>query len=680
MSTTLTALRQGMMMKRAQGKSALGPINWKARFFVLLPDELSYWDEFGGGTNPQAKKKGAIPTAKIHAVEEVPDTTFSRQFMFQVVHGDASSVLYIQSSDNTDRAEWIAVLRKLIVPAAHHSVYHPGCFESSRWSCCSESSKTTLGCKPTTPREPEVDSAAARATVRTQPSSTSLMSLSSSGSPPSSSPVPQSSATSRHTSVREGSQDGSPPAFTAIPTGNAPPLSLPPRSPAPPPAQKMLEVRVMYSHNATTPGDLSITEGDKLWVIDQSEPNWWKARDSQGRVGYIPSNYVRQAGIESEAWFHGRISRAEAAALLHVAKQEGCFLVRESESKVGEYSLSVSHGDSLRHYHIKKEGEEFYINDRHRFPDICKLIEYHKLNSGGLVTRLRKSIADLHTPAAAGLGHGKWELDPADFAIGRQLGSGQFGVVHEATYIGEKKVAVKMMKQGTMSEDDFISEALAMKNFTHPNLVQLYGVCTRTRPMWIITEIMTQGCLLDHLRNNQDLQHRPELLQYMGVQIAAAMMYLESLRFIHRDLAARNCLLGEKYIVKVGDFGLARFVLDDEYTASEGTKFPIKWAAPEVISYARFSTKSDVWSFGITLWELWSVGRTPYPTFTNAEVVDRVVDGYRLPRPPVASAAMHALMLDCWHKDPECRPTFADVVKLLDSNRSEYEDSIVEEA
>lgn len=682
------------MMKRAQGKSALGPINWKPRFFVLLPDELSYWDEFGGATNPQGKKKGTIPVSKIHSVEELPEATFNRQHMFQVVYAENNSVLYMQSSDTTDRTEWITALRKLIPIANQNASYHPGVFES-KWTCCSDGNKSSMGCQPCSgagrPDIPSSPSAMAPAHIPPVYFAPAPLSPQLSSPPASLPPTPLSALppTPASSVVSMALPLPPKPEFEARPNGmsrqptttSAPPTTKPP---LPPPsasasavAQKALDVRVMYSYTATQPGDLSMAEGDKLVVLEQAEANWWKARDAQGRVGYIPSNYVRPCGIESEPWFHGRISRAEAAALLLVAKQEGCFLVRESESKVGEYSLSVSHGDGLRHYHIKNQADQFFINERHRFEDISKLVEYHKLNSGGLVTRLRKSIADLHTPTAAGLGHDKWELDVTDFSIGKQLGSGQFGVVHEATYVGGRKVAVKMMKQGAMSEDDFIAEALVMKNFNHPNLVQLYGVCTRSRPMWIVVELMAQGCLLDFLRNNADLQQRPEVIQYMGVQIAAAMMYLESLRFIHRDLAARNCLLGDKFVVKVADFGLARFVMDDEYTASEGTKFPIKWAAPEVISYARFSTKSDVWSFAITLWELWMLGRTPYPTFTNAEVVDKVVDGYRLPRPPLATLQMHQLMLDCWHKDPECRPSFTEVVRRLEENRADYEDSVI---
>ena len=135
-------------MKRARGKSAMGAMNWKARFFVLTPDELSYWDEFGGSTNPQAKKKGVLLTATMHAVEEVPDSTFNRQFMFQVVHGD-NAILYIQSSDSADRNEWVAAIRRLIKPAARNSAYHPGLYDS-KWTCCGDPNRNVTGCKPCT--------------------------------------------------------------------------------------------------------------------------------------------------------------------------------------------------------------------------------------------------------------------------------------------------------------------------------------------------------------------------------------------------------------------------------------------------------------------------------------------------------------------------------------------------
>jgi len=217
-----------------------------------------------------------------------------------------------------------------------------------------------------------------------------------------------------------------------------------------------------------------------------------------------------------------------------------------------------------------------------------------------------------------------------------------------------------------------------MTKFKHKNLVRLHGVCTTIRPVYIVTELMSNGCLLDYLRDNKaTLEKQGEILHYMSVQVCSAMCFLENHGFIHRDLAARNCLVGDYNVVKVADFGLARMTLDDEYTASEGTKFPIKWAAPEVFQFARFSTKSDVWSFGILLWEIWTLGVTPYPSMTNNEVVQALErDNYRMDCPTYANDAVYSIMKQTWHTDPEGRPSFNDVAQMLDENKTDYADDI----
>ena len=194
--------------------------------------------------------------------------------------------------------------------------------------------------------------------------------------------------------------------------------------------------------------------------------------------------------------------------------------------------------------------------------------------------------------------------------------------------------------------------------FQHPNLVTFYGVCTKQGPIYIVTELMEHGCLLTYIRMRKEIVNKTDVLVDIAIQICSAMKYLEVNHFIHRDLAARNCLVGRRNIVKVADFGLARCVADDEYTASEGTKFPIKWAAPEVISHARFSSKSDVWSYGILLWELFTAGKTPYPSFTNPQVFEEVLKGYRLPPPQSCPPQVYQLMKDCWEQSPDDRPAF----------------------
>lgn len=187
-----------------------------------------------------------------------------------------------------------------------------------------------------------------------------------------------------------------------------------------------------------------------------------------------------------------------------------------------------------------------------------------------------------------------------------------------------------------MSAQDFRAEADLMKQLCHPKLIQLYALCTKGEPIYIITELMVNGSLLDYLQTPVGKALQLDSLIYIASQIAEGMAYLESRNYIHRDLAARNVLVGENNEAKVADFGLARLVKDmsqNIYAAREGTKFPIKWTAPEAAIYNKFSIKSDVWSFGIVLSEIITYGRTPYPSMSNQEVLQKVSNSYRMPQP-----------------------------------------------
>lgn len=205
------------------------------------------------------------------------------------------------------------------------------------------------------------------------------------------------------------------------------------------------------------------------------------------------------------------------------------------------------------------------------------------------------------------------EIDRRDLKFIRELGGGNFGKVYHGVFKGRAHVAIKTLKQGSMSPQAFLQEAAIMRRCRHEKLVPLYGVCTKGPNLLIVTEYMSKGCLLDYLRENPEGQacNTIDLID-MAAQIAYGMEYLESQKMVHRDLAARNILVGKNRIVKIADFGLARIIEEEEYIAKQGAKFPIKWTAPEAIMFNKFTSKSDIWSYGILLYELVTHGQIPY--------------------------------------------------------------------
>ncbi|XP_042194933.1 ephrin type-B receptor 3 isoform X1 [Callorhinchus milii] len=232
-------------------------------------------------------------------------------------------------------------------------------------------------------------------------------------------------------------------------------------------------------------------------------------------------------------------------------------------------------------------------------------------------------------------------------------------------------VAIKTLKAGYTERQrrDFLSEASIMGQFDHPNIIHLEGVVTKSRPVMIVTEFMENGALDSFLRMNDG---QFTVIQLVGMLrgIAAGMKYLAEMNYVHRDLAARNILVNSNLVCKVSDFGLSRFLEDDAtdptYTSSLGGKIPIRWTAPEAIAYRKFTSASDVWSYGIVMWEVMSYGERPYWDMSNQDVINAVEQDYRLPPPMDCPTALHQLMLDCWVKDRNNRPKFAQIVNTLD--------------
>ncbi|KAM4602319.1 tyrosine-protein kinase HCK-like, partial [Discoglossus pictus] len=234
------------------------------------------------------------------------------------------------------------------------------------------------------------------------------------------------------------------------------------------------------------------------------------------------------------------------------------------------------------------------------------------------------------------------------------------------TYNGHTQVAVKTMKPGSMSAGAFLEEANLMKTLQHDRLVRLNAVVTQEEPIYIITEYMQKGSLLDFLKSQEGNSQPVTQLIDFSAQIAEGMWFIERMNYIHRDLRAANCLVSATLTCKIADFGLARVIEDSEYTAREGAKFPIKWTAPEAANYGSFTIKSDVWSFGILLMEIITYGRTPYPGMSNMEVISALDRGYRMPCPQQCPQELYNMMLHCWQQEPEQRPTFEYMQSVLE--------------
>ncbi|XP_017074875.1 tyrosine-protein kinase Src42A isoform X4 [Drosophila eugracilis] len=441
----------------------------------------------------------------------------------------------------------------------------------------------------------------------------------------------------------------------------------------------------LYDYDARTDEDLSFRKGEHLEILNDTQGDWWLARSKKTRSeGYIPSNYVAKLkSIEAEPWYFRKIKRIEAEKKLLLPENEhGAFLIRDSESRHNDYSLSVRDGDTVKHYRIRQLDEGgFFIARRTTFRTLQELVEHYSKDSDGLCVNLCKPCVQIEKPVTEGLSHrtrDQWEIDRTSLKFVRKLGSGQFGDVWEGLWNNTTPVAIKTLKSGTMDPKDFLAEAQIMKKLRHTKLIQLYAVCTVEEPIYIITELMKHGSLLEYLQGKGRSLKMQTLID-MAAQIAAGMAYLESQNYIHRDLAARNVLVGDGNIVKIADFGLARLIKEDEYEARVGARFPIKWTAPEAANYSKFSIKSDVWSFGILLTELVTYGRIPYPGMTNAEVLTQVEHGYRMPQPPNCEPRLYEIMLECWHKDPMRRPTFETLQwKLEDfytSDQSDYKEA-----
>lgn len=644
-SESCEVIKKDFLVKRAQLKSFFTKANYKSRWFELTETVLRY----STGTKEEGvgRTKGFVQLADIKNVEEADKEHLGcRPFAFQVVYKEDEgerNFLYIFAQNELQRKEWISAVYKAALKsgASLNKLFHPGVWlKDGKYSCCFSINKRSEGCQPSqTPHKLELTNGI----------------------------------------YGDGTQEKPPFIDRPLP-------SVPSQSSESVGSQIVL---ALFDYHAFQHGDLSLVKGEEYELLEEPDPSsrWWMVKNKQGQSGHIPANLVKPVTgdcLDQYDWYYPKLSRYQSEELLMRDGREGVFLVRDS-SQLGLYTLSIftkaAHHESsmVKHYLIKRtSGGFFYVAENHVFRTIPELVYYHRHNCAGLIVRLRFPVVnkDMCKPTCD-LGHNLKEIDYRFIDIKEELGKGQFGLVYKAIYVNEIEVAVKMMCEEAL-ENDLLAEAETMMKLQHDNLVKLYGVCTKMKPIRIVTEYLKNGDLLKYLQKNKmRLSANKDKLLDMCLDVANGMGYLEHMNIIHRDLAARNCLVDAKGSVKVGDFGLARYVLDNEYMSSAGTKFPVRWSAPEVLNFNRFSSKSDVWAFGILMWEIYTCGDTPYGKKKNMAVVREVCSGeLTLDKPQICSDLVYDIMRSCWHLDPDDRPNFITLYNQLHEllKEREYDD------
>uniref|UniRef100_A0A3P9LCS9 Tyrosine-protein kinase n=1 Tax=Oryzias latipes TaxID=8090 RepID=A0A3P9LCS9_ORYLA len=430
-------------------------------------------------------------------------------------------------------------------------------------------------------------------------------------------------------------------------------------SPPPPPAPLALQ----YEDDTRSVGSTDKTR-EKSSRFDTLRSLAGMIRSPKAMLGSSSSQFFEviptsERPLAEQEWYHGAIPRTEAQELL---RQQGDFLVRESHGKPGEYVLSVFSDDQRRHFIIQFADNQYRFEGT-GFSTIPQLIEHH-FSTKQVITK--KSGVVLLNPVVKDK---KWILNHEDVALGEMLGKGNFGEVYKGMLQRDKTpVAVKTCKEDLPPELKirFLSEARILKQYDHPNIVKLIGVCTQRQPIYIVMELVPGGDFLSFLRKKKDDLKTKQLLRF-AADAAAGMAYLEGKNCIHRDLAARNCLVGDGSVLKISDFGMSRQEDDGVYSSSGLKQIPIKWTAPEALNYGRYSSESDVWSYGILLWETFSLGVCPYPGMTNQQAREQVEKGYRMACPQRCPDEVYKVMQRCWQYNPEDRPKFSELQRDLAS-------------